>query len=235
MGVPPTETPPSTILSREWETLAPGLERRAFETPDDPLAGIIAVRLDPSQYDFRAHYRAGEPQTIGQWRTLLPGAALIINANFFDPAFQVLGLVISDGTAYGQPYRSQGGSFASNGTPVVFSNIQPGVDFYAWQHLVQGFPMLVENGSQAYTSPDRATRRTAIGIDTEGRVIVIVSALIGLALDDLSALLAGPEFDLVNAVNLDGGGSTMMWLPAADFLLVSRDAVPTVLAAYPRK
>jgi len=62
----------------------------------------------------------------------------------------------------------------------------------------------------------------------------MVTPLLGPTLLDLSAFLAQSDMDLVNAFNLDGGGSTMMVIAPEDYLIASRDPVPAVLAIYPR-
>jgi hypothetical protein len=65
----------------------------------------------------------------------------------------------------------------------------------------------------------------------------MVTPLVGIRLVELSEYLASSDMELVNAVNLDGGGSTMMYLNVPgtpEFLLRSLDAVPAVLAVYPQ-
>ena len=107
------------------------------------------------------------------------------------------------------------------------------------EQAVQGFPMLVTNRQQAYTNsrPDRATRRTLIAQDSQGRILLMVTPLAGITLLDLSAALAASDMDIVNAFNLDGGGSTLLGLdvPArSPYTLASFDPVPAVLAVYAR-
>jgi uncharacterized protein YigE (DUF2233 family) len=83
---------------------------------------------------------------------------------------------------------------------------------------------------------DRPSRRTIVGQDRAGRIILITTnSLIGMRLADLGAYLASTDLDLLNALNLDGGGSTMMVIKTgAPQLVPSFDPVPAVLAVYPR-
>ena len=56
------------------------------------------------------------------------------------------------------------------------------------------------------------------------------------SLDPMVQLVAG-DLNLVNAVNLDGGGSTLLTLTLPGqptYFIPSFDPVPTVLAVYPR-
>jgi exopolysaccharide biosynthesis protein len=107
------------------------------------------------------------------------------------------------------------------------------------EQAVQGFPMLVLDGVQAYTDtrPDRFTRRTVIAQDTSGRIILLATPLIGLPLLDLSVYLPQTSLSIVNAFNLDGGGSTFMVLrtgETVEYIVTSLDPVPAVLAVYSR-
>ena len=176
----------------------------------------------PSLYEFRAVYRAGQPESLARWRTLEAEASLIVNANFFDENHRALGLVISDGSASGSSYRDRGGTFlVRNGLPEIITHrSQKRLNIQGIEQAVQGFPLLVEDGEQAYYTADGSgerTRRTMIGIDKRGQFLIMVAPFLGLSLADLSAYLPKTDLDLDAAFNLDGGGSTMIALPGADY------------------
>ena len=64
----------------------------------------------------------------------------------------------------------------------------------------------------------------------------MVAPFLGLSLADLSAYLPKTDLGIDTAFNLDGGGSTMISLPGADYLsAVVGLRLPTILAAYPRE
>ena len=236
----PTTAPIPTVDNIGWEVLAPGLERRLLAVSGNGASTqLLVLRIDPALYTVRAHYRPGEPLTLGSWRDTLAGAAAFINANFFDTARMALGLVVADSVAYGQSFTDRGGMVqVQNGYPRVRSLLQEPYYGEALEQAVQGFPMLVANGQQAFTNPtgDRASRRTIVGQDSNGRILLISTpSLFGMRLVDLSAALPTTDLNLVTAVNLDGGGSTMMWIGGdASYQLYSFDPVPAVLAVYPR-
>jgi uncharacterized protein YigE (DUF2233 family) len=228
--------------SPDWEVLAPGLERRFYRPGGDyPLTQLIALRVDPTYYSFRVHYRPGEPLTVDGWSDALPSAAAFVNANFFDAQNQALGLVVADGAAYGQAYQDMGGMLqVQNGGVRVRSTIEEPYTGEALEQAAQAFPMLVVNGQAVFTNTqgDRISRRTVVAQDAQGRIVLIATtSVIGMKLVDLSRYLASLDLSLVNALNLDGGGSTLLALnvpgqPA--YRLLSFDPVPTVLAVYPR-
>lgn len=232
------EHAPAATAPSAWQTIADGMERRALIPNGDELAQIIVVRIDPQRFRFRAIYREGDPQSLADWRAIEKDASLIINANFFDKNHRVLGAVVSDGIRYGSAYIDRGGLFLlRNGAATVTSYRSPQSQIDASvQQAVQGFPLLVDEGRQAYfgSSEGERNRRTLIAEDESGNILILAAPFLGLSLHDLSAYLLTTELDIVTAINLDGGGSTMLALPAADYFLPSFDAVPTILALYPR-
>ena len=221
-----------------WQTIYEGLQWRRLLPNGDELAQLIVVRVDPSKHRFRAIYRGGQAESLARWRALEPDASVIINANFFDTNDVALGLVVSDGAASGIAYRDRGGTFLiRNGEPSIVTyrsqNLQ---NIERIEQAVQGFPLLVENGRQAYfaAGSGERTRRTIIGIDKGGNVLIMVAPFLGLSLADLSAYLPRTDLEIDTAFNLDGGGSTLISLPGADYFQPSLDLVPTILAIYPR-
>lgn len=235
-----TATPVPTTDT--WDVLAPGLERRFYQPGGDyPLTQFIALRIDPALYSFRAHYQPGNPQSVANWQAALPQAVAFINANFFDRQNNALGLVVTDGIPYGQAYVGMGGMLqVQNGGVRVRSTILEPYAGEALEQAVQAFPMLMTNGQASFanTQGDRISRRTVIAQDVYGRIVLLATtSLVGIRLVDLSTYLATTDMQLVNAVNMDGGGSTLLSLNLADqpaYQVFSLDPVPTVLAVYPR-
>ncbi len=235
----PTAAPAATATAlSDWETIAVGLEWRTLRPDGDGSSQLVVLRIDPRRYRFRAIYHAGAPKSLAGWLELEPNASIIINANFYDRANRALGAVVSDGRLSGNAYQSRGGTFlVRNGAPSVigFRAGPPPIDTTVNQ-AVQGFPLLVFNGEQAYfgSSEGERNRRTVIAEDANSNILILVAPYFGPSLQDLSAYLPSTDLDIVTAVNLDGGGSTMIAIPAADYFQPSFDAVPTVLAVYPR-
>jgi len=88
----------------------------------------------------------------------------------------------------------------------------PSVDF-----MVGGSHVLIQNGEPGELSSHLSGRhpRTAIGIDSEGFVYFVVvdgrsKASLGMSLAELQQYVS--QLGLVNAINLDGGGSSTMVL-----------------------
>lgn len=231
----PSLVPPPVFAG--WDALQPGIELRTAAL--EALTGFTVLRIDPSQVRFRVHYRPGQPLTLDNWRAELPDALAIINANFFDPENNVLGLLIVDGVVYGVPYTERGGIFAVEGEMVrVRSTVREPYRGEVLDQAVQAFPMLVLDGMQAYTSTSggRPARRSVIAQDRAGNILLMASSLFGPRLADMSAALAESDLDIQIAFNLDGGGSTMLYAAGDEspVVLPSFDPVPAVLAVYGR-
>ena len=236
-----TPSPTAIPVSTGWQQLAPGLERRTYDpVPANPITRMVALRIDPAYFTFRVHYHPGQPLSTQQWMLELGGAVAFINANFFDPQNNILGMLVADGIAYGSSFTDRGGMFyVQNGQPFIRSLLRESYQNEVVEQAVQAFPMLVLDGLQAFNDDirDRPTRRTVIALDTSGRIILLATPLLGLPLRDLSAYLPATDLNIVTAFNLDGGGSTMMALNLAgspEYIVSSFDAVPAVLAVYAR-
>lgn len=220
--------------SEAWDEISIGIEQRLLSA-ESTLFQIVRVR--PSEYQFRVHYRPSEPLTIEEWQAELPAAEVIINTNFFTPEHTILGLLIADGVQYGNSYVNRGGTFFVDGHIVgLRSNILEPYAGELFSQAIQAFPMLVVNGTAAYNNANdlSPSRRTIIGQDDQGRIVIMTTPGFGISLYTLSQYLPTSDINFTNALNLDGGGSTMMYIAATDTWVRSFDPVPAVLALYPR-
>ena len=219
-----------------WRQIAPGMHVRTLRPLNDASAQLIVTRIDPEQYRFRAIYQPGAALNLAGWRAQEPAASLIVNANYFDAARRALGLVVSDGHAHGEAFRQRGGTMLVREGEVAVQANHAGRPLPASEQAVQGYPLLVEHGEQAFTNARGAerNRRSVIAQDSQGRILIIVAPFFGPSLQQLSAYLASADLDIVTAFNLDGGRSTLLALPDAAYWLPSLQAVPTILAVYKR-
>jgi len=237
VAVPPSPTPAPTLTYAGWEPLTEGIERRVYRPSGGFLLIVTAYRIDPQQFDFVSHYRPNAPLLLTDWHANYPEALLLFNTNFFDTANNVTGLLVADGISYGNPYRRRGGSFVvRGGQPAMFSHLVTDYTDQGYEQVIQAFPMLITNGERSYfdTRPDRPTRRTVIGMDSAGNVLVLVTTFGGITLLDLAVWLAESDLALANALNLDGGGSTLLgqYIETPPSALLSFDPVPAVMGVY---
>ena len=234
LPVSPTPPPAPTAAAQGWRELAPGLQLHNALSTGVLFGQMIALRIDPQRYRLRAHYEPGQALTLEGWLEALPGVVAFINANFFSSSLLVNGLLVADGVAHGQPWLTRGGALlVRDGMPLLRPSREQPWQIAPPQQAVQGFPMLVLDGKPAYRRRSSVSRRSVVALDRSGHVLLLATPLLGISLEDLATWLAASDLDIVNALNLDGGGSTLFYAGQST-RLPALDAVPAVLAVWPR-
>ncbi len=238
---PPSSTPqPTRIPDTGWEAMHPGFERRIvhlFDEDGRTLEQLYILRIDPNLYEFKVDYRPGAPQMLPDWLTQT-GALAVVNGGFFTEEFLATGLIVVDGQVSGTSYGDFAGMFAvTNGMPDVrWLGERPYSPTEPIQYALQSFPILVKPGGGAgYTEDDgRPNRRTVIGMDRNGRIIIIVTPWGYFSLYSLSQYLLQSDLNLDIALNLDGGTSSGVLLANPDEQISGYVPVPSVISIYAR-
>jgi uncharacterized protein YigE (DUF2233 family) len=234
-----------------WQTIAPDLETTTVSA--GPLAASLVVVRSSLQ-----RFRVGivEASTYGSPRASVrrlveaSGAALGINANFFDTEGRALGLVVREGSVR---QRLHGGGRTITGVFAVDANgpkIEGRIAYapHGVISAVQAGPRLVIKGAPVTTlsTSGVSSRRAGVCIDQKGRTLffVVSSALWGLTLQQLQELLIAPGLDCREALNLDGGGSAQLsvvpahipgGLKTAEIFIPGADEVPVMIGLFPLK
>jgi uncharacterized protein YigE (DUF2233 family) len=230
---PATPTPRPTDTG--WEPVAPGIEVRSLDVIlGEETERLTLARVDPTIVRFRVLYDPEAPTTVARW-AVRSGADLVINAGYFTEEHVTVGLTVSEGVAYGPSYGDYAGMFAVTADQQVsvrWLRIWPYVPTEALHAAVQSFPVLVKPGGilgfGAEVDDGRASRRSIVGQDAEGRILFAVAPNGALTLHALSDWLSRSDLGLDVAINLDGGTSAGLWVrngPAIDSL----NAVPSVI------
>lgn len=236
--VPPTATPALPVDSG-WLPLRPGLEQRTITLPGSgtlPLEQITALRLDPALFALAVAYRPGVPQPLATWQAET-GALLVVNGGFFTPENVATGRIVIDGQASGTSYEGFGGMLAISAAGVEVRALadRPYSPDEPLQYALQSFPVLVRSGMAAYGDEDgRAARRTAVGVDANGRFLFIVAPLGGFTLRQFSQFLAEGDWELDTALNLDGGASSGLLLAEPPLHIPAFVSLPVVITVHPR-
>lgn len=249
----PTETliasivPAATEVPVMWTRLAGGIEER-YVPIQLPGSEVIyygyALRLAPEQITFRVYYGEGQSHSVEEWQALT-GASIIVNGGFFSGDARPVGRLISDGVMYGYPLnygdRTIGvaGFFGVlDGSPQLFtlgrSSYTPrGMRF---DEGLESYPILLLPGHQPTypTETGETARRTVIGLDDDGYMILFVSDLPIFTLHELSQWLAESDLHLDSALNLDGGRSSGIgvWLPQHQTVIPAFVPLPIVIGIH---
>ncbi len=247
----PTPFPSITPTQPAWFTLWPGVGERyiRLDVPDaEGQSYIYALRLDPARVVFRVHYDQEQPHSIEEWQTMT-GAAIIVNGGFFSSNHTPVGRIIVDGDLYGYPLALDYGD-DSVGVPGLFAVLDDRVSIYAigrssfsprglrFDQAIESYPLLLLPGGQP-TFPvetDMRARRTVIGLDEQGHVIILLSNDPLLSLHELANWLAASDLCLDSALNLDGGRSSGLIVNLRDKTkyLPAYVPLPIVIGIYVR-
>ncbi len=202
----------------EWREPAPGLAYAEVPLRTQPLSQPIAVhllRLDPQRWQLRVVPASltGRPLAdAAAFRRALPGAVLAINGGYFDENYRPLGLLVDRGRTLSPLRHVDHGVFAVAAGKASLVHARdwqspPDLDF-----AVECGPRLIVDG-KPLSFKENIARRTALGIDRHGNVVVVATADV-LTLQALAQFLARSEAaggpGLLYALNLDGGPSTML-------------------------
>jgi hypothetical protein len=237
---PAVQTEPDT----GWALLQPGLERRviSIHTAEDQLVESVYIwRLD--QEHFRLDVAFDEtPKSLETWQAETD-AALVVNGGYFsitDETYFPNGLTVIDGEATGSSYYGFGGMLAiqESGAELRWLVPQPYEMDEPLQAALQSFPVLVKPGGvlgfEAEQEDYKKARRTAIGQDWDGRILLIVAPQGYFTLHELSVFLTESDLDLEIALNLDGGGSTGILVANRREVIPPRTPLPFVILVFPR-
>lgn len=186
---------------------------------------VLDVDLTNPSVSIRPH---GGDGCIRPSRTApTEGAIAAINAGFFDTGpgtcppldlIKIEGEVVSFNHLTGAAQRSVG--IDPTGQPII-AWVDANTDWPAAWSAIGSYPSLVTDGAVAI-SPDKDTDffdgrhpRTALGLTSDNHVLLVTvegrgPAGIGMTLAQLAQHLL--NLGAVQGVNLDGGGSTAMWI-----------------------
>jgi uncharacterized protein YigE (DUF2233 family) len=211
-----------------WQLLEPGVELREIDVavdPERPAERFWIARFDPTQVRFRVRYDPLNPRAVSAWG-LESEPLLVVNGGYFAPqneGNQTIGLLISGGQRWGTPLADYAGMFAVTATEDVsvrWLRQRPYDPGEPLTEAVQSFPVLVRPGGvmgfPAGADEGTSSRRTVVAQDRSGQILFIVAPRGTLSLHEVAVILARSDLALDVALNLDGGGSTGMWMKVDD-------------------
>ncbi len=209
-----------------WHRLPSQIETRELYRTSHALPVVIrAFRAPASAFRVAGKHYLTATGWLRQTR-----ARVVVNGGYFDGNGHPMGLRVGKNTDKSKLRRADWGVFwVKDGvahlshTRDFDSSVQP-------DEAIQCGPRLVVNGTPTDLKPQWA-RRTGVGIDRRGRVVLAVSDG-ELSLDEWAKLWASPSgLDCTQALNMDGGPSTQLAVSGAHQLDVDGGwPVPDVLA-----
>lgn len=214
----------SIAMAGEWQPVGAGIAYRHLQRVGVD-AHLVRVDLDEPSLAVVATAAAERGLTVSEFAQVR-GATVAINGDYFGPALDPVGLAMGDGEVWAQAderVRRQEVVGVGPGRVRIFARERPLRAPKRWMTgAVAGWPMVVEDcrpvaalpGSDHFTHAPHP--RTAVGLSRDRRTLLLAVAdgrredVPGLTLPELAALLV--EAGACTALNLDGGGSSALWL-----------------------
>ena len=223
--IPPARANPSLTLP-QWKEVAGGVAfTRVVATRYCQMGspGIAAVRLDPARGRLEPYHELefSQTATIVEWEERLR-APVVLNAGLYDTHRRHLGTLRRQG-------RDLGGNRHVGWKGVLVldpkeAGLAPAAlldlslpedvaleDKYAT--AIQSMMLFDRKGDIRVRRSERLARRSAIALDNQGRVILLVTEG-AYTLWDTGALLRESGWDLVQALALDGGNEASLIVEA---------------------
>ncbi len=185
--------------------------------------GGLTLKLAPSEIKKVEFVLGKQPTEDIRSVAKRTGADFTINANFFDmKTGRTMGEVTDEGVDLSDGMNPYGYGFVDKKTPVFsYNNNINAVDF------VGGYPVLLIGGSTARDAVkpingidyNKKRGRTSIGLTAEGQFVVrVIPDTVSCPRKTIPQLITEMKgLGCVNAINLDGGGSSQYVSPKKTF------------------
>lgn len=216
----------ATAALAEWTEVVKGVEYQRFEGEG---MDVHVTRVDLTNPDLRVV--ASRPDEKGMRVSDFAKknkALAAINADYFNKEMMPVGLAIGPCGAWEgtQDTEREGVVAVGPGLAAIYPPKEVLAEPEEWmQAAVSGWPMIVKDctaltstelpGSDGFTRSPHP--RTAVGVSDDGTTLYLVVAdgrregVPGMTLAKLARFMA-EELGTCSAINLDGGGSSAMWV-----------------------
>ncbi|TVR15820.1 MAG: phosphodiester glycosidase family protein [Balneolaceae bacterium] len=217
-------------LAWEVETIAGGIEWKSYlgdDLFDARLSiNVIKIDLDAAGASMKIAFERDDLVKTSEFAEKY-GALAAINGSFFNPRaggavvfLRVDGTIISEGAGERNPYTENGGiGWGEDGMITILAKPDDGWQNVVLGNLMSSGPLLIYNGKQRNfrNDPFHENRhpRTAVAITQDNNLLLITVdgrsfQSYGMTIPELAEFLE--SMGAVDALNLDGGGSTAMWI-----------------------
>lgn len=210
-----------------WSTPFAGVRHLHRVTGSQDIHAMV-VDLCAAGVSVRATRPAETYVTVPDWAARV-GVQLAVNGNFYTPGrpSEIDGFIVGDGMAWGGPDHGYTGpaAFGAHRAEVIRHDDTAGPQPWMTQ-AVSGHPTVLIEGAVQPTTSDTTlcprNPRTAVGLSRDRATLYLVAVdgratgRVGMTCGELGTLMR--DLGAWNAVNLDGGGSTVLWQQGAGVL-----------------
>lgn len=201
-------------------------------TTPQPSSALTIIKLNPATVSTTIEY-SSTPKFVSEWRS--GEKEVVINGGFFHPDFSPSGYLVVNGERIGKRIfnQNQSGliSIKNNILSIRDLSTEPIAKGETFDYALQSYPFLITSSTGALTRDTGLTgRRTALGLDKEGNIYIIITTAYISLYEFMNQILA-QNLSLVTVLNLDGGPSTGLYsnLNDQELLIDSLTPVPFVM------
>jgi len=227
--------------SFKWRKIEVGFEVARYALSQEQYflkSEVILLKFDPKFFTFK---NSVSSETRSNIRTLSNAhdAVAGINTNFFDTSNKALGLIVKDGKQINKIH--EGGKLLTG----IFL-IQEGVSkiIHRTDYDAEGVAMAFQAGPRLISNKkaltlkasSQSSRRSGIALNKQGEIIIFATLLRfpGASLLQIQQMLLDPRLAITDALNLDGGGSSQLYIKKNiaiedDTIISGGDLVPSAL------
>jgi hypothetical protein len=223
-----------------WSDPHPGMRRLHRVTANQNINALV-VDLCAAGVSVRGTKSTERQRTVSSFAALV-GAEAAVNGDFFSfDDYSTNGPSMSGGAAWGGADHGYvaPAQFGANRVALPGHEGTSGVESWA-REVVSGHPTLLVAGSPRNNNGDSLCTarhpRTVLGLSADKQHLILAvidgraTARIGMTCDEMAALMK--ELGAADAMNLDGGGSSTMWVAGPGVVNFPSDGAQRVVGNH---
>lgn len=239
----------SAELLPQWKSIEQGMDLQnvnLFNQSEEIEVKLRMYRFNPDLFNIRVlcSKNYGHQRTDVKTLAKLSGAVAIINSSYFDTNGNPLAYLRCNGKVINSKIVSHslysGVFFIKHGRPYIVhaSKFDPKIDV---SDAVQVGPRLISKGKNTVglKNVHAVHHRSGIAIDRKGNIIIYTtdSQYGGISWNTLRHILKLKKIGGYEVLNLDGGGSTQMYISTKNYEYYVRglNPVPSSIAFFRKK
>lgn len=197
----------------EWKEVDDGVARLEYYAEVDPAIEIIVYRFEPDEFEWRFE-NSETPQFLAGWNNTLDEPLAVMNGVYFLDDNQPAGMLITKGKQVNENAfdYSRSALLVLQPEPGIIDTTTARIDITRLKEAAQTYPYLIRDGKADVEEDSGLTsRRSFIGMDTEGRMYMGVVPYQMLSLHVLAKYIEELPVEWNAVVNVDGGTSTGLY------------------------
>jgi len=217
-------TAPDTAATA-WTPLGNGIEHAWFAFDPPPATGcprLDVVRVDPSIATFQAYteHLHGRGQKTAQEWCGIQGSTVVTNLGMYHPdgrhvGYQAVNQEI-DQPVIAEDYRSVFLAAPGRATILDFEGSDLSEESKSWSIVSQNLRLIKAPGKNVWSNPNRKWSEAALGMDGQGRILLLHTRA-ALSMTELNERLLKLPLDLRHAMHLEGGPEASLSICAPGF------------------